>query len=369
MGKKILRYLDIREDRKHQKTTISDLNHNILSLLMEYLPDGITVTDLDGKITYVNEATKSFTGYSQEEMVGKTPGMLNAEVNAEETQQRIICLLKQGLKWQGNLHQQHKDGSIYPAELEIFPICKKDGTQVAWASIQRDISSKQLENEMDRLDRLDLIGEMAASFGHEIRNPMSVVRGFLQMLSGKAECAPFKDYYTFMIEELDRTNSIITEYLSLTKDKVIEVKKHNLNKIIESLFPLVLADAIHNDKNIELELQDIPDLLLDKKEIHQLILNLVRNGLEAMDEGGVVTIATYRDVNEAVISVQDQGKGIDPNVLSRLWTPFITTKENGTGLGLSVCYRIAQRHKAKIEIKTSPIGTTFYVRFTIPANS
>lgn len=230
--------------------------------------------------------------------------------------------------------------------------------------ILHDITErKQLENEIARLDRLDLIGEMAAGIGHEIRNPMTTVRGFLQLLSNKEECFKYKGYYSLMIEELDRANSIITEFLSLAKNKTVNLKKQNLNDIIEAISPLVQADAMVSDKFIILELGKIPNLFLDEKEIRQLSLNMFRNGLEAMPAGGTLTIRTYMEGNKVVLSVHDKGNGIRPEALEKLGTPFFTTKEHGTGLGLAVCYSIATRHNATISVETSPAGTTFLVRF------
>jgi signal transduction histidine kinase len=111
----------------------------------------------------------------------------------------------------------------------------------------------------------------------------------------------------------------------------------------------------------------IADLILDEKEIRQLILNLVRNGLEAISPGGVIRIRTFSEEDEVVLSVQDNGKGINPDVLEKLGTPFFTTKDTGTGLGLAVCYSIAARHNARIDIETGPEGTTFFVKFKKPA--
>ncbi len=222
---------------------------------------------------------------------------------------------------------------------------------------------KRMGKEIARLDRLNLVGEMAAGIGHEIRNPMTTVRGFLQMLGEKNDCAKYKDYFNLMIEELDRANSIITEYLSLAKNKPVELKRQNLNKIVTAIFPLIAADAIVTDKYVEVDLYDIPKLLLDEKEIRQLILNLVRNGLEAMSPGGHLIIKTSAEDEEVVLAVQDYGRGINPDVLEKIGTPFYTTKENGTGLGLAVCYSIAARHNAAIKVETGAGGTTFSVRF------
>ncbi|MDF2930611.1 MAG: signal transduction histidine kinase, nitrogen specific, NtrB [Anaerospora sp.] len=105
-------------------------------------------------------------------------------------------------------------------------------------------------------------------------------------------------------------------------------------------------------------------ILFDEKEIRQLLLNLVRNGLEAMNESGVVMIKTFRKGNHTVLAVQDSGTGIPEEILERLGSPFVTTKDNGTGLGLPVCYRIAERHGAIIDVQTSRRGTTVSVMFT-----
>jgi len=223
--------------------------------------------------------------------------------------------------------------------------------------------SRKMEKEMARLERLNLVGEMAAGIGHEIRNPMTTVRGFLQMIDRKKELAIYKDYFNLMISELDRANSIITEFLSMAKNKPVDLKLHNLNYIVQTLFPLIQADALNADKYIETDLAETPDLLMDEKEIRQLILNLVRNGLEAMPAGGKLTLCTSTDGDTAVLSVRDQGSGIEPQVLEKIGTPFFTTKDNGTGLGLAVCYSIAARHNAVIDIETDPRGTTVFVRF------
>jgi signal transduction histidine kinase len=166
-----------------------------------------------------------------------------------------------------------------------------------------------------------------------------------------------------MIDELERTDLIITEFLSLAKNKAVELKKTSLNSILKSLMPLIEAEALKHNKKIHLNLGDIPDLLLDKKEIHQVIHNLTRNGLEAMPPGSSLFLSTYKEGDEVILAVHNQGKGIEPDVLDKLGTPFFTTKESGTGLGLAVCYSITARHNAEIEIKTGERGTTFFVKF------
>ena len=243
-------------------------------------------------------------------------------------------------------------------EVNVYPF--EDGI----CCFFKDISEKKkYEKEMKRLSGLDLIGQMAAGISHEIRNPMTTVRGFLQLLSTKDECLPFHEFFTLMIDELDRANSIITEFLSMGNTRTTNLQELDLNSIIHDISPLLHADAFNQNKQIQLKTTEIPSLLLNRNEIRQLILNLYRNGLEAMGQGKVLTIRTYMEKDHVVLAVEDQGEGIKPEVLEKLGTPFFSTKDNGTGLGLGVCYAIAARHHAKIDIQTGAEGTTFFVKF------
>lgn len=222
---------------------------------------------------------------------------------------------------------------------------------------------KNFEKELKRLSNLELIGHMAAGISHEIRNPMTTVRGFLQLMSME-ELGEHKKYFKLMIDELDRANSIITKFLSMGNINKSDLKKSSLNSLIYDIAPLLEIDTFNQNKLIEIHTQEIPELYLNSDEIRQLLINLCRNGLEAMDAGQVLTISTYQTADGCVVlEVRDQGKGIEKKILEKLGTPFYTTKDNGTGLGLGVSYGIAARHNAKIEIKTGTEGTVFYTKF------
>lgn len=166
-----------------------------------------------------------------------------------------------------------------------------------------------------------------------------------------------------MIEELDRANAIITDYLSLAK-KGLELETHNLSDIVRRMHPLIVANT-RSKHNVILNLQEVPNLLMSEKEIQQMILNLILNGLESMDQGGILTISTFMDTdeNEVVLEVKDEGRGISAEIMQNIGKPFFTTKEKGTGLGLSVCYNIASRHNAVIKVNSGSIGTIFSIRF------
>ncbi|HBV86787.1 MAG TPA: two-component sensor histidine kinase [Desulfosporosinus sp.] len=229
---------------------------------------------------------------------------------------------------------------------------------------QEILERKRSEMEMLKLDRLNMIGEMAASISHEVRNPMTTVKGFLQLLRKKQESKD-REYFDLMIEELDRANTILTEFLSIRGNKPTFLEWHNINDIVTSTLPLIQADAQTNDKLLTVELNDLPDIKLDIQEIRQLLLNLVRNGFEAMAPGGQLKIRTFTTNSEVALVVLDEGSGIEQCILEKLGTPFFTTKEQGTGLGLAVCYGIVLHHNGRISIETSSKGSAFYVYFKL----
>lgn len=223
----------------------------------------------------------------------------------------------------------------------------------------------KLEQEMKRINSLKVVGEMAAAISHEIRNPLTTVRGFLHLMRNKSENEKEYIYYDTMIEEILRANTIITEYLALAQNKYSEFKPQSLNDIIEQLFPLVQATASVNGQYILLNLKPLPLIALDHNEIRQLLHNLIRNGLEAMEVNQLLRVRTFTDDKKAVIEVQDEGPGFDPLVLQHAGTPFITSKEEGTGLGLAICYSIIQRHQGSIDILSTSAGSTVRVEFPV----
>ncbi|WP_312339377.1 LytS/YhcK type 5TM receptor domain-containing protein [Anaerospora hongkongensis] len=230
------------------------------------------------------------------------------------------------------------------------------------------MSARNLEKELLHFDRLNLVGQMAANVAHEIRNPLTSVRGYLQRMQMKNNYNLSKEHCNLMLEELDRTNQIISEYLLLTKEKVSYRENCCLNSLIKTLYPLLDTNALSVNSTITLALETVPTLCLDEKEIRQLLLNLVNNGLEAMPLGGNIVIRTFLAHSTVVLSVSDQGLGIPTKLIDKLGTPFLTTKSEGTGLGLAICYRIAFRHNASIKAETSSTGTTFSVNFALPVN-
>ncbi len=315
----------------------------------------------DGRYINVNPSWLSYTGYRYEEVVNQNTSVLRIRANPNQAKKESYSLETTERIRNAKIQYETKFGDVHEGLLstEIFDI---HGESCVLSVITDVTENARLESEMARLDRLNLIGEMAAGIAHEIRNPMTTVKGFLQL--SKSDPEPFNiEYVDLMLGELNRANSIITEFLNLAKNKVSYKTLQYLNPIIEGLYPLIQAEALLSNKSIALQLGECPKTFLDEKEISQLILNLSLNGLEAMAAGGQLIVKTYTENETVVLEIQDQGCGIKPEILEAIGTPFFTTKETGTGLGLAICYSIAERHNAVIDLKTSEQGTVFFIRF------
>ncbi len=348
-----------RTDLIHSETQYRLLSENAVDIIYSYqlLPKA--------KIEYISPSVLTVTGYTPEEYFADQKLFFKLiHPDDQSLFDDFISNLPASLEIPLTLRLVRKDKNTLWIEQKCVPIYNKKGHLVALQGIIRDITvRKKLEQIASSFDRMNMVGSMAATVAHEIRNPMTTVRGYLQILGRNEKYQTDKEKFELMIEELDRANGIIREYLSLSREKVANLIKCSLNTIIETIFPLIQAYANSSMVYPTLDLSDIPELLLDENEIRQLLINMTRNSIEAMPTGGNLIIRTFLKDNKIVLSISDQGPGIPQHILDDLGTPFITTKDTGTGLGLPLCYQIVHRHNANIKINTSNNGTTFLIYF------
>ncbi|MDR1701438.1 MAG: hypothetical protein LBR56_01530 [Sporomusaceae bacterium] len=320
-------------------------------------------------LKYVSSSCAETDGYYPKDFY-QSPALFNSLIHPED-----FLKIKKSLKTAArNLTSQlvsfrlrKIDKTFVNFDLKTIPVPAKYTFIYAIAS--KDVPKQLPFYDLAYWERLSAVSQMAASVAHEIRNPMTTVRGYLQFFSGKADFAPYKEQFELVINELDRANLLIKEYLSLNQNKRSTSNMCQLNNIIHSIYPLLKADANSMNKDINIYLGNIPPLCLDEKEIRQLILNMVRNGLEAMSgmkDRTTVSISTYLEEGSVFLAIKDQGAGMAQNVLENIGKTFLTTKEQGTGLGLMVCYKIASNHAAKIEVNSSPSGTDFLIKIPLP---
>lgn len=337
-----------------------------LQQFIDETPLGVIFVDSDGIITHINEMAihllrDKFGGKMRHELLGQHFTIMYDHIE-KDVLGRLVHQALNGHKL--STEYVEEQGKIYLNS----GICVRDiqsNEIIGAALIAHDITElNRLRAELGRMERLSLVGQMAASITHEIRNPMAVIRGFVQLMKERSP-GEQQEYYRIVMDELDRANTIINDFLSLAQNRIVEKENCSLHEIINDIMPLLMADANMRGQSIELRLAErIPSLMLNEKEMKQLILNLARNGMEAMDQHGVLRLETNAYPEYVELRVTDNGSGIPAEKLGRLFEPFFTTKTRGTGLGLPLCLSIVEGHGGEIAVdSTEGAGTTFKVRF------
>ncbi|MGG1555675.1 ATP-binding protein [Paenibacillus ferrarius] len=230
--------------------------------------------------------------------------------------------------------------------------------------IQENIA---LRHEVHKSEKLNVLSELAASVAHEIRNPMTVARGFMQMLSQSQVSEDKKRIYTHMvIEEIDRAQSIISDYLSFAKPEAEKMEELDLSTLAHKISNLITPYAAMRGIEIVFDIQADLRIKANSDKITQCLINLTKNGIEAMPDGGHLHIAGYRKDHSIILQIKDTGVGMSEEQVQRLGTPFYSTKNKGTGLGLMVSYRIIKNFGGKIDVHSQEnLGTCFTI--SLPA--
>jgi signal transduction histidine kinase len=230
----------------------------------------------------------------------------------------------------------------------------------------KDFVLREKKEQFDRTERLVLAGELASTVAHEVRNPITAIKGFIQLISRRNSSEDNKEIYNLLLGEIDRAENIITEFLAFAKPSKPNFIPMSINEPVNIIFKLMESQASLKNIQIQLSLdKDDPKIHGDSKQLRQVLINIVKNSIEAMENGGNINISTgFSTVsNKVVLTVEDNGSGIPPSVLKRLGEPFITTKERGTGLGLASCFSIIMNHGGTIEVDSDVgRGTIFTIK-------
>jgi two-component system sporulation sensor kinase A len=320
-----------------------------------------------GRLVYVNGYCEELFGYEQGEMIGKTilqhiafPEVSVFLAEAEKLQDNIPTTRFgiTGIKW---------DQSVLYLEMHLATTFFKGKPAMSGTLI--DITERKMsEQYLIRSEKLSVVGQLAAGVAHEIRNPLTALKGFTQLLHRTSH--DNRKYYEIMLTELERINYIVGEFMVLSKPhNRQQFKEHDIHQILNSIIPILESQAILHNVMIRVEsLSELPLVKCDDNQIKQVLINLMKNAIEAMPGGGVITVRYEKDVpkRELIVYIEDQGEGIPLELLDRLGEPFLTTKEKGTGLGLMVCFKIIQAHDGLMSVSSQP-GQGTSVKITLPA--
>ena len=219
-----------------------------------------------------------------------------------------------------------------------------------------------MQEQLRKSDTLSVVGEIAAGIAHEIRNPMTALKGFIQLLENSVG-KDHEMYFNVITSEFQRIESIITEFLVLAKPQAIQYQETNLIKIMKDTVELLSAQAVmHNVQYEERYQEDLPTIVAEPNQLKQVFINVIKNAIEVMSDGGVISISIGETEDGLIhIEIKDQGGGISKDKIKKLGEPFYTTKERGTGLGLMVSFKIIKEHKGSVQVESIVGEGTFSI--------
>lgn len=401
----------------------SEARLKLLSSITEQISDSVIVTDLSFNITYTNRSFEKLFGYQREEVIGWSPNKFNAEPDAERTLSNLTEAIIDGRKWEGELLNRRKDGSLFICELVVFPVFDEEGENFAYGSIQRDITERKRVETLLRKNRAELErrvqerttslrsvndklkeeiaerrrieaeilkakrtaelasrtkSEFITRISHEIRTPITSIVGFSQMLQAR-KVGELNNEQSEFLEIIQRNSEhllgVIEEILDLSSihaDRA-QLSPHtfDLYKTVENCFNMVHNQILSKQIKFSKNLDGVQNLCADEKKIKHVLLNLLSNACKFSAEGSEVGIVTEKVGSDVQFSVWDHGIGIPEDCQERVFDEFFQVEETdtrqygGTGIGLTICKKFVELHGGKIWVESKP-GKGSRFSFLIP---
>jgi len=357
--------------------------HRLLAAAVEQSAETIVITDVQGKMLYVNPAFERIAGYSRQEALGANPRLLKSGKHDAEFYAWMWRTLVKGEVWHGRIINKRKDGALYEEDASITPIRDAAGQIVNYVAVKRDVTREvQLEGELRQAQKMEAIGRLAGGVAHDFNNLLTVIRGNAELLLMEEEeklGAGPRECLKQVIAAADRAANLTRQLLIFGRKQTMQMQAVALNDLIANLTKM-LKRLVREDIRLECRYAaQLPFVRADPGMLEQVLLNLVVNARDALPQGGELLIATEaasvtaaraetdpeaRAGEYACLTVRDTGTGIAAEHLQRIFEPFFTTKDvgKGSGLGLATVYGIVKQHQGWIEVASHlGGGTTFKI--------
>ncbi|MEI6900875.1 MAG: ATP-binding protein, partial [Bacteroidota bacterium] len=365
-------------EERTKALTVNEEERRLLWIGIENSTDGFLITDLSGKIKYVNTAYTKISQYSKEEMIGNHPRMFSSDRMSKEFYQTMNQTIYSGIPWKGKLFNKKKDDSLFEEEMAISSIFDMEGKITNFVAIKRDVSMiTKMEQGLRLSEKLQAIGTLAGGIAHDFNNILQIIQVYSDILSHELQNQPDQaKKLTQINNSIIRGKDLILKILTFSRQKEDVTTDQNIKMVIEDALSFI-KPMIPSTIQLQSSLTDCGILSCNSVNIQQILMNLVNNSVQA-SVGKAVIRTELSSTNDPMINgkkmkghwihlmVADNGKGMDTQTQSRIFEPFFTTKElgQGTGLGLSTVLGIVQAHLGQIDVESAPgKGTTIHIYF------
>ncbi|KEZ48612.1 PAS domain S-box protein [Metabacillus indicus] len=325
-------------------------------IILEHSNDLICVVDLEGKYKYASPSYRKILGYEPEAMIGENVFKYIMESDHEQTQDIMSTVFTTKEPVTLPYHKISRSGQAMLFEGRGMAVMNQKGEPESIVFISRDITEKRkVEEYIKNYEKLTVLGELAAGVAHEIRNPLTSIKGFFKLLTEKNRDEEDQTYQNVIIDELSRIEQIVNEFMALARPQAIHLKERtNLVQLVKDTVILLNPEAALRDVRIETAFDAEESLIeCERNQMKQVFINVMKNAIEAMSDGGTLKIrgcsidgALYK------LTFEDNGAGIDEKRLKKLGTPFFTTKEKGIGLGLTISNKIITEHNGEFKMES-----------------
>jgi PAS domain S-box-containing protein len=326
----------------------------------------VAITDVTGRITFVNQKFCEISKYSREELLGQDHRLINSGYHPKAFIRGLWTTIANGRIWRGEIRNRAKDGSVYWVDTTIVPFLDDRGKPYQYMAIRFDITERKRTEELLREQAaLARLGEMAAVVAHEVKNPLAGIRGALQVIGGRMpETSRDRGIIGDIVHRLDSLNDIVQDLLVFARPREPKLAPVALADLVENTAALLKKDPAHAGAEVSVT-GDRPTIPADAEQLQIVMLNLLLNAAQAAGAEGRVRVTITAGDGVCRIAIVDSGPGIPPEIRGRIFEPFFTTKHRGTGLGLPTAKRVIERHQGELAVACPPEGGTI-VTVTLP---
>ncbi|MBA9026676.1 PAS domain-containing sensor histidine kinase [Peribacillus huizhouensis] len=334
--------------------------------LFDYNPDPLLMMDIHGIISNTNPRFKGITCWGFDDIIGVSIMDILANSNDKESFQKSftdVIETRTGIT-HGDISILTKHEETVILYFTLVPMLINDQIVGVIGYAQDVTLMRETEEMLRKTEKLSVVGELAASVAHEVRNPLTSLTGFVQLL--KSNEIEYQHYYSIMLSELDRINLIVSELLVLAKPQKINFSDHNIVMLMNDVVTLLKPEANLNGASISIkEHEPIPAIRCEANQLKQVFINIIKNSIEASATSVSIEFSTKRD--QVTVKIKDNGHGVGKARIQHLGEPFYSSKEKGTGLGLTVSSRIIETHRGNISFD-STLGRGTEVLLSLPIN-